>query len=235
MSPSKPEESPFTKGPVPLVSIIMPTYGRSHIFRRAAASALSQRGIDFELVVVSDGPDPAKREWCLGDPRILYDELPEHRGFTGNPARRHAISIARGDWITILDDDDLYRDEHALETVFAKRPFEMAVWSVETPWGEITAQTLAQMPKANFPPACSGIQFTVQRKHALNNWPARPAAAAPIFFKAAYLSTFGGPVHDPPGLKVIPEKLTRAYAAIEVQRGERVHDYTDRPAAIASG
>lgn len=233
-APASPSASPSACRP--LFSVVMSTRGRHRVFERAAQSVLAQVGVDFELVVVSDGPDTVKRQWCMRDRRILYDELDPPRGDTGNPAKRHGCRIARGHWITFLDDDDLYTSPNALLTIADRLPFDMAVWTVRTPWSDISAQTLVQMPQANFPAMCSGIQFAVRSDVVRRNpWPDQIAHASPVFYKNAYLATFGGPVVAPPTLAVIDEPLTSAYAAIRVDLGERLHTYDDQALEAARG
>lgn len=98
----------------PLVSVVLPTYQRPRLLRRAIASVVDQRYRNFELVVVDDGSDPS----VLGvvesfdDPRVRYHRHEQNRGNAA--ARNTGIRLAEGDYLAFLDDDDeWHRDKLA--------------------------------------------------------------------------------------------------------------------------
>lgn len=99
----------------PLVSVITPTWQRHDLlFDRCIPSVAAQSYGSVEHVVVSDGPDPALRN-ALGDASgVRFEELPEHDPSArwGHWARLHGIDVAKGEYITYLDDDDSLRPEH---------------------------------------------------------------------------------------------------------------------------
>ena len=76
---------------------------RQDWFREAVASALDQRGCDFELVVVDDGsPEPISGP--VDDPRLRVVRI-EHGGTAA--ARNAGIAHARGRLIRFIDADDV--------------------------------------------------------------------------------------------------------------------------------
>jgi glycosyltransferase involved in cell wall biosynthesis len=91
-----------------LVTIIIPTYNRAHTVVGAVESALAQDYPQLEILVVDDGSTDdtrarlAKYEGhsCV---RCLFQA---NEGVAG--ARNHGIREARGEFIAILDSDDLY-------------------------------------------------------------------------------------------------------------------------------
>ena len=88
-----------------LVSVIIPTYRRPQEVLHAARSALAQTWSDLEVLVVSDGPDPATRAALAElDTRVRYLELPMNQGPAA--ARNAGVAASRGEWLTFLDDDD---------------------------------------------------------------------------------------------------------------------------------
>jgi glycosyltransferase involved in cell wall biosynthesis len=91
----------------PSVSVIIPTYNRAALVRRAAASALAQTYGACEVVVVDDGSTDATLE-ALGPflSRIKFLRAPENRGVSA--ARNLGIAAARGEWLAFLDSDDLW-------------------------------------------------------------------------------------------------------------------------------
>ncbi len=87
---------------MPQFSVIIPTYNREQLLTEAIRSVLDQTIEDFEIVVVNDG----------GNVPIVPDD-PRIRVLTranGGPAsaRNDGIRAAQGQYVTFLDDDDLY-------------------------------------------------------------------------------------------------------------------------------
>ncbi len=103
----------------PEVSVIIPTYNRAHLLKRAIESVLRQSFDDFELIVVDDAsPDntPEVVE-SIDDGRIRYVRLKKNSG--GPVARNTGIKKARGRFIALLDDDDEWLP-HRLEVQIKK-------------------------------------------------------------------------------------------------------------------
>jgi len=90
------------------VTVYIPTKDRLELLQRAVASALAQTHPPLEVIVVNDGSSDGTRDYLDAlsrtDPRVvaLHNDRPG-----GAPAARNAaIRIARGEWVTGLDDDD---------------------------------------------------------------------------------------------------------------------------------
>jgi glycosyltransferase involved in cell wall biosynthesis len=96
---------------VPQVSIILPTWNRLPLLRRAVDSVLSQTHSDFELVIVDDGSTDGTRDYLasIGDSRLRPLWL-EHRGDLTS-ARSAGLRHVRGEWVAFLDSDDLWLPE----------------------------------------------------------------------------------------------------------------------------
>jgi len=90
----------------PIVSVIIPTFKRPHLVKRAVRSALSQTLSAIEVIVVVDGPDDETFEELnqFEDSRLRVNVLPRNVGSGG--ARNVGIKEARGEWVAFLDDDD---------------------------------------------------------------------------------------------------------------------------------
>ncbi len=86
----------------PILSIIIPTYNRSHLLRRAVNSALAQTVEDIEVIVVDDASPESVQ--LPEHPKLRIIRLLENSG--GAAARNAGAKAARGRWITYLDDDD---------------------------------------------------------------------------------------------------------------------------------
>jgi GT2 family glycosyltransferase len=94
--------------PQPQVSVVIPTRNRRELLTLALASALGQRGVDVEAIVIDEGSTdetPAMLA-SLGDPRV---RVIRHEVALGkSAARNRGIAEARGEWVAFLDDDDLW-------------------------------------------------------------------------------------------------------------------------------
>jgi len=92
-------------------SVIMPTHNRPADLANALASLRRQSHTNFEAIVINDGQEPVGSvvDMC-GLERVT---LLTTTGSLGPGAARNAgFAAARGDIISYLDDDDLYRPEH---------------------------------------------------------------------------------------------------------------------------
>ncbi len=107
MSRLPPRDDPGRRR-APLFSVVIPTFNRANLVRRAIASVLAQTIDDFEIVVVDDGStdDTGEVVRGLGDPRIRLLPLGRNRGAAA--ARNAGIAAARGELISLLDSDDEY-------------------------------------------------------------------------------------------------------------------------------
>jgi hypothetical protein len=94
----------------PAVSVVIPTYERRDMVRRAVASVLSQTFQNFELIVVDDGSTDGTGPALAGpDERIRY-EWQDNRGLAA--ARNVGIRLARGEIVAFLDSDDRWLPHH---------------------------------------------------------------------------------------------------------------------------
>ena len=103
----------------PRISVVIPTFNRAGLVGEAIGSVLAQTLSDFELLVVDDGSTDDTEQVVRGiqgsDPRLGY-----HRKENGGTAdaRQYGLDRARGEWIALLDSDDLYLPRF-LESQFA--------------------------------------------------------------------------------------------------------------------
>lgn len=92
----------------PCISVIVPVYKVEEYLPECIDSILSQTFRDFELILVDDGsPDDCGRicdEYAAQDDRIIVIHQ-ENQGQAG--ARNIAVDIAKGEYITFVDSDDV--------------------------------------------------------------------------------------------------------------------------------
>lgn len=92
----------------PVVSVIIPTYNRVHLLRRAIQSVLNQTYQDFEIIIIDDGSidntEEVVKKFQEQDKRVRYIKHEENKG--GSAARNTGIKNAKGKYIAFLDSDD---------------------------------------------------------------------------------------------------------------------------------
>jgi glycosyltransferase involved in cell wall biosynthesis len=104
----------------PTVSVVIPTRNRAEmVASHALPSALAQRDVDIEVVVVDDGSDEEGRRALesVTDSRVRVVHHATREG--QSRARNTGIEAARGDWIAFLDDDDLWSPDKLREQLDA--------------------------------------------------------------------------------------------------------------------
>lgn len=92
----------------PHVSVIVSTYNRQTMLDEALASVLAQRDVDLEAVVVDNGSNDGTSAALqrIDDPRLKVIRNEHSLGATGG--RNTGLAAAAGEWIGIVDDDDLW-------------------------------------------------------------------------------------------------------------------------------
>jgi glycosyltransferase involved in cell wall biosynthesis len=106
-----------------LTSVVIPAYNRADYLPATVESALAQEGAEVEVIVVDDGSTDDTRavverrraEWG-GRFRYVWQENSERC-----VARNHGLGLARGEFVTLLDSDDLWRPSHLRTCVEALR------------------------------------------------------------------------------------------------------------------
>jgi glycosyltransferase involved in cell wall biosynthesis len=95
----------------PLVTIILTVYRRTDYIREALESALAQTYSATEIVVADDSDSAAIAQICSNypDKRVLYRPNPVNLGVTKSVG--NAISRANGEYVAILNDDDVWEPE----------------------------------------------------------------------------------------------------------------------------
>jgi glycosyltransferase involved in cell wall biosynthesis len=101
------------------VSVVISTYNRKDLLKRAIRSVLSQSIQDLECIVVDDcsTQDVETLVRSINDPRLVYIRTKENSGHDGLP-KNLGIAKATGEYVAFLDDDDVYRTD-ALKILLA--------------------------------------------------------------------------------------------------------------------
>ena len=114
----------------PLVSIVLPTFGRLQYLRPTIGSIYRQTLQDWELLIADDGSDEETRAYLRtleSDSRVR----PVWLAHSGIPAivRNAALKAARGEYIAFLDSDDLWAPEKLARQVETLRARPTCGWS----------------------------------------------------------------------------------------------------------
>lgn len=102
----------------PKISIIVPIYNTPEkFFDELVKSLQNQTYPNWELCLADGSPSPLKymQEYPKKDNRIKYKIIGENKGISGNT--NEALSIATGDFIGLLDHDDLLPEFSLFEVV----------------------------------------------------------------------------------------------------------------------
>ena len=105
----------------PKLSLVVPAFRTPKKFLlEMVQSVLDQTYANFELCI-ADGSYPETevaetlKELKEKDPRIVYKILTENKGISGNT--NEALSLVTGDWVVLMDHDDLLSPEALFEMV----------------------------------------------------------------------------------------------------------------------
>ncbi len=116
----------------PVVSVVIPTYDRPALLRRAVASAVTQERVSVEVVVIDNGARMAV------DPTTLPDGVVVQTASTGDVAgaRNLGVETSTADRIAFLDDDDVWAPDHLHHVLTAMTAASAdfgysATWSVD--------------------------------------------------------------------------------------------------------
>ena len=107
------EQPSAPEGPGPVVSVVTPAYNAARYLPETVDSVLAQTCSDLELILVDDGSTDdtltVARRLATRDGRVRVFATPN-----GGPAaaRNTALSTARGEFIALLDSDDLISPQY---------------------------------------------------------------------------------------------------------------------------
>jgi glycosyltransferase involved in cell wall biosynthesis len=100
----------------PRISIVMGTFNRAHMVGRAIEALRRQTFTDWELIVAddasSDNTPQVMAEWAAREPRIVSLRNEANEGISRNYNR--ALCRAKGEFVAMLDDDDVWCQDDKL-------------------------------------------------------------------------------------------------------------------------
>lgn len=116
-------------------SVIITTKNRRKLLENAIQSVLSQTVSDVECIVVDDASEDGTQEFYENDSRIVYVRIDAVDSRGGNYARNQGVARATGEFISFLDDDDVWTpdklqkqfalyEKHPGSVIFCGRTFK---------------------------------------------------------------------------------------------------------------
>ncbi|KAB7732668.1 glycosyltransferase [Rudanella paleaurantiibacter] len=108
MPDAKPQTDTSKAAPQPLVSVIMPVYNAERFVGDAIRSVLNGQYPNVEIICVDDGSTDSSAQIVQAFGPVVRYVYQENRGPAA--ARNRAFELVRGEFVTFLDNDDLYPD-----------------------------------------------------------------------------------------------------------------------------
>ncbi len=117
------------------VTAIIPAFNAAPFIEETVASALAQRDVEMEVIVVDDGSTDGT--WELLD--RFGERIRKLRQANGgsSKARNYAARFARGEWLAFLDADDLWHPEKLQRQLQHARPGIDLVYSDRENIGDV--------------------------------------------------------------------------------------------------
>jgi len=101
------------------ISVIIPVYNAEKTLPKTLKSTVDQSLSDIEIICVDDGSTDQSskiiKEWQAAHPNIR--SVRQQNGGAGS-ARNSGMDIAAGTYLSFIDADDTYPDDHALEALY---------------------------------------------------------------------------------------------------------------------
>ena len=92
----------------PTISIVIPTYNHANFLQRALTSIVSQKYLDWEVIIVDNHSDDHTDEIVNSFCNSKFKLLKIHNQGVIGVSRNRGIDCAQGEWIAFMDSDDLW-------------------------------------------------------------------------------------------------------------------------------
>lgn len=103
------------------VTFAIASYNSIDFLEDAVSSALTQKNVSVEVLIVDDGSNDGSLELAMSiaksDKRVRVLKTKKNSGPAG--ARNLALNTMRGDWYAVLDSDDLIKPERSYKLIAA--------------------------------------------------------------------------------------------------------------------
>ena len=114
------------------ISVVIPTYNRYTLLKRALTSVFAQSLQAFEVIVIDDGSSDNTPQIIQDFPQISY-YYKKNAGVSS--ARNLGIQKAKSEWIAFLDSDDIWhKDKLKMQVAFHKKNPDVFVSYTDESW-----------------------------------------------------------------------------------------------------
>jgi glycosyltransferase involved in cell wall biosynthesis len=167
---------------MPDVSVVIPTHNRRGLLGQTLRSALGQAGVEVEVVVVDDGSSDGTADAVasLADGRVRLVRHPRPLGVA--VARNAGAGVARGDWVALLDDDDLWAPEKLRRQLEAASAAQ-AGWAYA---GVVEVDAEGRLLGGGPPPSPEDLLAGLRRRNLM------PAGSSNVVVRSDVFATSGG-------------------------------------------
>lgn len=134
------------------ISVIIPTYNRATLTKRAIESVLNQNIQPYEIIVVDDGSTDNTKEvlQSFGDKIVTIYQ--KNSGVS--VARNRGIKEAKGEWLALLDSDDIWLNKKlSTQISYHKNNPHIKISQTNEEWlrdGEVIKQPKKYKKKAGY-------------------------------------------------------------------------------------
>jgi glycosyltransferase involved in cell wall biosynthesis len=165
-----------------LVSVIIPTYNGATFLKAAIESVLEQSYPSIECIVIDDGSTDETPALIESFGSSVHSRRQTNQGPAR--ARNHGASVARGEFVSFLDDDDYWKATKVERQVrrFAERPAAAVVYTAV----EVVAATGARIAVIPAPP-----QELAFRNTLLMQWPHLALEQGALIRRQAFIELGG--------------------------------------------
>lgn len=133
-----------------VVSIVIPTYNRSHLIGETINSIQKQTYQKWECLIIDDGSiddtENVVKRYCEVDLRINYYKRPDSLSKGANSCRNYGYELSRGEFINWFDDDDVMLENFLENKVNHFTDGLQFVINTGYSWKENHAKTLIIVP-----------------------------------------------------------------------------------------
>ena len=116
----------------PLVSVIIPTFNRANVIKRAVNSVLDQTFKDFECIVVDDGSTDETESVLQEFANKIKVIKTENKGVSA--ARNLGAKLAEGRYIAFLDSDDEWKKEKLAKQITYMKESGLRISQTDETW-----------------------------------------------------------------------------------------------------
>jgi glycosyltransferase involved in cell wall biosynthesis len=173
------------------VSVVIPAYNAEQYIRAAIQSAQAQTLPDIEIVVIDDASTDRTpsvvQELARRDARVRYSRMATNSGPAAS--RNQGLTLARGEWIALLDADDRFRSDRLESLLTLARREEADIVSDNPLMGtesDGTGQPMISKERLSEPRLMSFVEFVEGCFHD----PKRPGRVSYVFMHPMFRRAF---------------------------------------------